>query len=121
MENFESEEKNKRKVDNLINLVENHTRTERHLEQYSYIGNQDNKENARQKQDIRDGQIQELKEQLINPNDKTNRQEQLENVKERYKSVQNYLENNYNSMTQEELNNIKEKQENRKNQIDNLG
>ena len=45
-------EKNERKVDNLINLVENHTRTERHLEQYSHIGNPKYKEMAREKLDM---------------------------------------------------------------------
>lgn len=31
-------EKKERQLENLENLVENHTRTERHLEQYSHIG-----------------------------------------------------------------------------------
>ena len=51
MENFENNKKD-RQIDNLINLVENHTRTERHLEQYSDIGNKENKEHARDIQDI---------------------------------------------------------------------
>ena len=34
----EQKEKKKRQIDNLENLVEKHTRTERHLEQYSEIG-----------------------------------------------------------------------------------
>lgn len=60
MENFyndEGMEKKDRQLDNLINIVENHTRTERHLEQYSHIGNPENKENARKIQDIREEQI----------------------------------------------------------------
>jgi len=36
MEN-NNQEKNERKLDNIINIVEKHTRTERHLEQYSDI------------------------------------------------------------------------------------
>ena len=40
-------------LENLENLVENHTRTERHLEQYSHIGNRDNIENSRYKQEDR--------------------------------------------------------------------
>jgi len=39
-------EKKNKKVDNLINIVENHTRTERHLEQYSDIGDPIYKEMA---------------------------------------------------------------------------
>ena len=46
MENNNSEKK-ERQIDNLINVVENHTRTQRHLEQYSEIGNPKNKQNAR--------------------------------------------------------------------------
>ena len=42
------DEKKERKVENLIDLVENHTRTERHLEQYSHIGNPKYKEMARE-------------------------------------------------------------------------
>ena len=78
MENFENHEieKKDRQLDNLINLVENHTRTKRHLEQYSHIGNPENKENARKIQDIREEQIEELKDK-IKGNDKQTREEQL--------------------------------------------
>ena len=81
MENFENHEieKKDRQLDNLINLVENHTRTKRHLEQYSHIGNPENKENARKIQDIREEQIEDLKDK-IKGNDKQTREEQLENV-----------------------------------------
>ena len=45
MENFEEQNlKKDRQLENLINVVENHTRTKRHLEQYSQIGNKQNKE-----------------------------------------------------------------------------
>ena len=66
MENFNNEKfkKKERQLENLENLVENHTRTERHLEQYSDIGDKDNKENAREKQDIREKQILELENQI---------------------------------------------------------
>ena len=50
MENFGK--KKDRQLDNLINLVENLTRTERHLEQYSHIGSKENKDNARKIQEI---------------------------------------------------------------------
>ena len=38
MQNNDDQEKKGRQLDNLTNLVENHTRTKRHLEQYSEIG-----------------------------------------------------------------------------------
>ena len=34
----QNKEKKEKQVENLVNLVEEHTRTERHLEQYSNIG-----------------------------------------------------------------------------------
>ena len=76
MGNFENHEieKKDRQLDNLINLVENHTRTKRHLEQYSHIGNSENKENARKIQDIREEQIEDLKDK-IKGNDKQTREE----------------------------------------------
>lgn len=120
MENFEKEEKKGRQVDNLINLVENHTRTKRHLEQYSHIGNPENRENAREKQEVRNEQIRHLKQQLTMENDIRTKEEQLKDLKEKYESVQSYIDNNSETMNKEQLRNVEEKQENRKMQIENL-
>ena len=46
--------------------------------------------------------------------------EQLENLEERYKKTEGYIEHNKNEMNKEDLKNIENKQENRKNQIENL-
>lgn len=66
----ESKHKNaihkERKLDELINIVEGHTRTERHLEQYSDIGNPKNVDHARKIQNQREEQIEELKSSIIN-------------------------------------------------------
>lgn len=123
MENFENEhiEKKGRQLDNLINLVENHTRTKRHLEQYSHIGNPENKENARRIQDIREEQIDELKNQIKGINDTQTKEEQLENVIEKYINAQGYIINNEDNMSEEQLNNMEKKQDNREIQIENLG
>ena len=114
MENFENHEieKKDRQLDNLIDLVENHTRTKRHLEQYSHIGNPENKENARKIQDIREEQIEDLKEK-IKGNDKQTREEQLENVIEKYINTAGYIRNNEDNMSEEQLNNMEKKQDNR--------
>ena len=121
MENFENHEieKKDRQLDNLIDLVENHTRTKRHLEQYSHIGNPENKENARKIQDIREEQIEDLKDK-IKGNDKQTREEQLENVIEKYINTAGYIRNNEDNMSQEQLNNMEKKQDNREIQIQNL-
>lgn len=122
MENFEnnSNEKKDRQLDNLINLVENHTRTKRHLEQYSHIGNPENKENARKIQDIREEQIDDLKEKIKGVENKQTREEQLENVIERYVNTAGYIHNNKENLSDEQLNNMEKKQDNREIQIENL-
>ena len=122
MENFDNGniEKKDRQLDNLINVVENHTRTKRHLEQYSHIGNTENKENARKIQQIREEQIDELKDKIKGVNDRQTKEEQLENVIEKYVSAQGYIRNNENNMSEEQLNNMEKKQDNREIQIENL-
>ena len=121
MENFVNHEieKKDRQLYNLINLVENHTRTERHLEQYSHIGNKKNKENARKIHDIREEQIEGLKDK-IKYNDKQTREEQLNNVIEKYINTAGYIRNNEDHMSEEQLNNMEKKQDNREIQIENL-
>lgn len=112
-------DKKGRQIDNLINIVENHTRTKRHLEQYSEIGNPQNKENARGKQEIREQEIQILKNELLDQNNET-KEEQIENIIDNYQNTQGYIDNNYNVLPEEMLSNLKNKQENRKTQLENL-
>ena len=114
---MESFEKKERQLENLENLVENHTRTERHLEQYSNIGDKGSKENAREIQKIREEQIKIL-ESKINDEDKyISPEEHLENVKEKYISTENYIKNNSESMNDEMLKNMQAKQQHREEQI----
>ena len=88
------QEKNERKLDNIINIVEKHTRTERHLEQYQDISTPENKQKAIEKQNSREKQIQELKGQIIGGKQNENKQEyELEDLKENYKIGINYYEN----------------------------
>ena len=122
MENYNNEKfaRKERQLENLENLVENHTRTERHLEQYSHIGDKDNKENAREKQDIREKQILELENKILGLDSNEIPEVQLENLKERYESVQAYIENNRDKLSEEDLKQLEEKQANRREQIANL-
>ena len=117
---MEDSSKKDRQLDNLINLVENHTRTERHLEQYSHIGDPANKENARKIQDIREAEIQELKEHIKGNHQSQTPQEQLQDLKEKYENTQGYIRNNGVNMNQDMKYNMIQKQENRKEQIQNL-
>ena len=120
MENFDENKKKDRQLDNLINLVENHTRTKRHLEQYSHIGNEQNKEHAREIQGIREEQIGDLREKLNGNGDIQTREEQVENLEQRYVSTQGYINNNRDNMNEQMLRNLEEKQEKRRIQLDNL-
>lgn len=113
-------DKKERNVDNLINLVENHTRTERHLEQYSHIGDPKFKEMAREKQNVREEQIESLKNQILDEHPKQTKEEQLENLKEAHERTKGYLENNYSEMPQQQIRNMAEKQVNQAKQINQL-
>lgn len=120
---FDNEKKKKaRKISNLINTVENHTRTERHLEQYSHIGDPKYKEKARNKQEIREKEIDELKHQLVgdNNNYSPTKKDQIEDIKENYELDQSYIKSNKDHMNQIDLKNLEKRQENRKIQLENL-
>ena len=119
MENFNENttQKKDRQLQNLENLVENHTRTERHLEQYSEIGDKDNKENARKIQQIREEQIEKLESKLKDEDKYISPEQHLENVKENYENTQDYIENNKDSMDEQMLQNLQERQKHRKEQI----
>lgn len=115
------QEKKDRKMDNLINIVENHTRTERHLEQYSHIGDPVYKEAAREKQDLREKQIDELKHQLTGTNQNApTKEEQIEDLQKNYESSEEYIKNNKEYMNSEDLENLQKRQSNRKTQLENL-
>ncbi len=110
--------KKREQVDNLMNLVERHTRTERHLEQYSEIGRKEDKERAREKQNIREEEMQNLKSKIVNPNE--TKIEQAQNLVDNYKRTQSYMEDNYEKISKERLDNMQEKQDNRREQMENL-
>lgn len=106
-------------VENLVNLVEKHTRTERHLEQYSHIGSKENKEQARDKQAVREAEIENLKNKIVSDNNQS-KMEQVKSITDKYKKTQNYMEDNYDSIPKENMESIQDKQQNRKTQIENL-
>ena len=107
-------------LENLENLVENHTRTERHLEQYSHIGNRDNVENSRYKQEDREEQIEDLKNKIIGENQNESKEEQAQNIVKNYISTDKYIENNFDNISADALNNLNKKQHNRRIQLENL-
>ena len=107
-------------MNNLENLVEKHTRTERHLEQYSEIGSKENKDNAREKQTIREHEIQNLENKILEGENSQTISEQINNISDNYKSTHRYMEQNYDKIPQENWDNMNKKQDNRINQTEDL-
>jgi hypothetical protein len=115
----EQQRENERRVDQLINLVENKTRTERHLEQHSDIGDPDRLDHAHEVQHERENQIDDLKNAIVyGDNTKNDTQDQLESLKKNYTFSQGYIDHNADHMDPKALDNLQKKQEHRKEQID---
>jgi len=108
-----------RQVENLMNLVEKQTRTEKHLEQYSEIGNKEDKERAREKQDVREAEMENLKDKIVSNNTES-KFKQVQNLADNYKGAQIYMEENYEKMSEERLRNMENRQQHRKDQIESL-
>ena len=115
----QNNEQKERQLENLVNLVEKHTRTERHLEQYSHIGSEEGKDRARKKQDIREEEMDKLKNKIVLDNTES-KVEQVQNLSDNYKGAQIYMEENYEKMSDERLRNMQNRQQNRKDQIESL-
>ena len=120
MQNNNEQEKKERQLDNLTNLVENHTRTKRHLEQYSEIGDPEFKEMAREKQEKREENMYKLKQEILDEDEKQTIEEQIENLHDNYEAAQRYIEANQDTMAPQDLQNLQEKQQHRKEQMENL-
>ena len=112
--------KKKRQLENLENLVENHTRTERHLEQYSEIGSKKNKDNAREKQTVREHEIKNLENKILDNDSSQTIQEQLNNISENFNGTHRYMESNYEKIPKENWDNLNKKQDNRVEQTEKL-
>jgi len=112
--------KKKRQLDNLENLVENHTRTERHLEQYSEIGSKENKDNAREKQSVRENEINNLESKILGEDNAQTVEEQINNISENFNRTHRYMEENYERIPKKNWGNLNKKQDNRIDQVENL-
>lgn len=111
-----AEIENEHRIDQLVDVVEKHTRTERHLEQYSNIGNPENREHAREIQKKREEEINTLKNIIAYGDDKSQDTvtDELDNLEKNYIYAEGYLEHNDEHMPKEDMKNLKEKQENRR-------
>ena len=120
MQNYEEQAKKERQLDNLTNLVENHKRKKRHLEQYSEIGEPKFKNMAREKQEKREENIYKLKQEILDEDESQTIEQQIENLHDNYEAAQRYIEVNQNTMAPQDLQNLQAKQQHRKEQMENL-
>ena len=110
-------ETNERRVNQLIDLVEKHTRTERHLEQHSDIAELSQIRHAVELQNSRENEISHLKDLIINGH---GNEHELENLQKHYHYTNNYLKHHQYHMEEDTLKNTIKKQSNRENQMKNL-
>ena len=106
---------NARRIDELVDLVEKHTRTERHLEQHSDISSAEQIEHSKEVQCEREHQISNLKNIIAYGQHESDND--LENLEKNYHYTQGYLSNSQDHMNEEDLERAIEKQEHRKDQM----
>lgn len=106
------------RINELENLVEKHTRSERHLEQYSHIGSPENIDHARQVQKEREEQINNLEDKIIyGDGGPTN---QIENLERNLTFEEGYLDHNADTMNPKDKKNLENKIENQKDTLNRL-
>ena len=120
MQNTGDQNKKERQLDNLTNLVENYTRTKRHLEQYSEIGDPAFKDMAREKQEKREENMYKLKKEILDEEENETIVQQIENLHDNYEAAQRYIEANQQTMAPQDLQNLQAKQQHREEQLNNL-
>ncbi len=109
-------DENAKRLEHLVDLVECHTRTERHLEQHSDIASPEQIQHAEKIQQVREDQIDNLKNAIaygVHSN-----QDDLEGVQKNYRYTEGYLNHNAEHMESSTLEKTKEKQAHRKEQMD---
>ncbi|NLJ97046.1 MAG: hypothetical protein GX321_07800 [Clostridiales bacterium] len=110
--------KNERRIDHLMNLVEKSTRTQRHLEEHSDISSSpENIQHAKEIQKERKEEINNLKNIIANGDD-TSKEAHMKNTEKRFLYAEGYLNHNADRMDSETFKNAKERQEHRKEQLD---
>lgn len=106
------------RINELENVVEKHTRTERHLEQHSDISSEEALECAKEKQRKREDEINALEYKIIF--DDGGPTDERENIEKNMCFAEGYINHNADHMSDVDLRNLKNKQENRKDTLDNL-
>jgi hypothetical protein len=117
--NIKHGEENERRIDQIENLVEKQTRTQRHLEEHSDIAHSPkNIQHAKDVQKERQCEIDHLKDKVVYGDSISNNQK--ENTEKRLVFTEGYLNHNAEHMNQQDFQNAKAKQERRKEHLDTM-
>jgi len=109
---------NANRIEVLENIVENHTRTERHLENHSDITSSKKLSEAIIKQSERESNIDSLEAKILNDGQRD--PTQIESLEKNYAFAKGYIENNKDHMSQESLDNMNKRQQNRREEMNEL-
>jgi hypothetical protein len=107
-----------KRIDQLINLVDKHTRTERHLEQHSDIATPEAIAHSKEVQKEREQEIDNLKNVIAHG--KHVNVDEVANLQRNFEFTNSYIDANENRMDSETLERTKEKQENRAEHMNNI-
>lgn len=111
-------QENINRIEALENIVQNHTRTERHLEKHSDITSSKKLSESIVKQNERESNIELLEAKILNDGQRD--PNQLVGLEKNYAFAKGYIENNKDHMNQDSLNNMNKKQQNRRDEMNEL-
>jgi len=106
------------RIQQLENIVENHTRTERHLETHSDITSLEKLSEAIVKQSEREYNIDMLESKILNKGQPNSNH--LNGLEKNYAYAKEYIEHNKKHMDREALENLNERQQNRRDELSGL-
>ncbi|WP_425446154.1 hypothetical protein [Dethiothermospora halolimnae] len=107
-------ETNERRINELLHLMEKHTRTDRHLEQHSDISELESLKHTLDLQKDREKKIEHLKELIIQGH---NNSDEAKHLKRNYHYTENYLRHHEGHMDPATIKFTKEKQKHREEQM----
>lgn len=106
------------RIEALENIIQNHTRTERHLEKFSDINSLEKYSNSIVKQVSREDNIENLEEKILNNGQRYS--DNIEDLEKNYNFAKGYMENNKDHMNPQALENMEERQQNRRAEMNEL-
>lgn len=106
------------RIEELENIVECHTRTQRHLEAHSDISSPKKISEAIEKQSQREDHIEILEDKIATG--QRSPSNESEGLEKNYTFAKGYMEHNQEHMSEEALENMKEKQQNRRDKMSGL-